>query len=476
MAAEDESSAAGGSSLLDLLTPVMRRVFALPEALQEGAHDPKTATRLHTELFNRLRQVRDQARQSGRTDADIYAAIYAVAAWIDDRLGREEGWKGRVPALTATLFKSAKPAEEFLDRLGKLGRSQTEARAVFVTVLGLGYGAGDADPVRAQELARLKAAQGAQLDPPAIDPDSLVTDPLTPQPYRLGDPAPAAAPVGRRRSRLPQIAAGLVLIVLAGGAAWWGLRPATRVAGPEIDRLRGVVELVASDYACARIATHLRDDGVVEVSGYVSSDGDRQRLVNSLANIEQVAGVVASVRVYERPFCEVVGVLAEFASVEPGRPGMPGLILDNPSYSYALGDNLIVHAIATSRFRGYLYVDLVNVEGDVAHLLPEPLAPNNLVAAGGEVTLGVAPEQARINDRRWTIERPAGRRMLVAIATPVPLFEDLRPLHEPVGSYLPALRDSLRSLASLGRETALPAAFVFFETRAPDAAAAGPTN
>ncbi len=479
MTPEGGRSLAGTATLLDSLSPIIARTFAIQPTIAQVVRDPKAATRIHNELFNRLRVVRDEARASGKSDVDIYHGIFAVAAWIDETLGREEGWKGRAPPLTATLFKSADPSREFFTRLDELTRAQSEVREVFYVVLGLGFSGGaQSDGNRAAELRRLKARHAGQLDPPPISPDSLAEEPITPQPYRVADPPPAPPLTARRRPVTTVILAVMLLTALAAAVWWWSAepQPSAEFAGPEADRLRGVIDLVASGYPCARIAVALREDRVIDLSGYVSSENDRRRLIDSLASIEGVAGVAASVLVYQRPFCEIIGILTEHASVAPGRPGMPALLPDQPELRYAIGDDLIVQAVASSRFRGYLYVDLIDGEGTVTHLLPEPLTPDNLLDAGEQVTLGTAPDRARLNDRRWTLDRPAGTRMLMAISTPVPLFEDFRPLHESADSYFPALLDSLRSLAGLGRETALPATYLFLDVRAADPAAAGQQN
>jgi hypothetical protein len=116
----------------------------------------------------------------------------------------------------------------------------------------------------------------------------------------------------------------------------------------------------------------------------------------------------------------------------------PRLQFNNPSLVYKAGDKLIVQASATAAFDGYLYVDYLDNEGTVLHLLPVPEHPNNQIRAGQRLTLG---------GERYEIGTPFGPNLIVAISSPKRLFPP-RTEEENAKVYLPVLTKALRAAAA----------------------------
>lgn|GEM_PF-294354 len=459
-AAADGGDGPGRPRLFDVLTPIIVRVLVVLDGLRGAGAQPPPAAEVRKELFEGLRRARDSGVRAGRPEAEVYHAIFAVAAWADDRLSRHPAWYRDTQPLTATLFKSKAPAAEFGERLNGLTDAETEAREVFVVVLGLGFGTTPDDPARTAQIQRLKAGHAARLRVPA--PAAFERQPLAADLYASPDPPPRPPP--QRRSPWRGAVAGAAVLVLAvgGAVAAWRLTADTPDEGDgAVAGSAGIVERIVAGYDCARVETALADDGRVVLSGFVRSDADRDRLRTQVAAVAGVAGVAGELAVRPWPFCEAIGILHDHAALDAAET-RPTIALNADSATYRTGDPLVVTVTATPDFDGYLYVDSIDREGGVIHLLPEELRPRNDVHAGEPVVLGTDSEPGP-NQRQWIVARPIGTKMIIALSSPVPLFADLRPVEETAGDYLPDLEESLAEIVRLGGGD-LPASFTFLET------------
>jgi type IV/VI secretion system ImpK/VasF family protein len=451
----------GAASLLDRLSPLIADVLATVERLRAGT-PPGPAIDVYKSLFGRLRQVRDDAVAAGRADAEVYEALFPAAAWIDERLAAFPDWRGDTAPLTVTLFKTAEAGPAFFERLRRLPDDRREVREVFLTCLALGY-AGHVPPDRRGDLDRLIAEQRRKLGR-LVSPAATVERPICPELYEVADPPdPRPAPRSAPRSALAAGAAALLLFAAGVAALAWP-RPGASEAGPAAPGRAGEVEdsgpiaLLLESLDCARVRA-TRTDGTVVLSGHVASATDRDRLLRSLRALDSVETVSSTLQVVEWPFCEMVGLVADRA----GGVGAPAIAVNREDRRYRPGENLVVEVTAATGFDGYLYVDYVDAGGEVLHLLPEPLRPDNIVHAGETVTVGSEAILPRPNERQWAVARPLGRKMIVAIAAPIPLFEDFRPVEESVAGYLPDLAERLAALEAVLDGEGVSAAYLFVE-------------
>lgn len=481
-----ESDRAAAASLLDRLAPMITRTLGILEVLRASGTHPIAAADVYRELFNSLRHFRDGALKAGKPESETYDAIFAVAALTDEAFSAYPDWYTDVTALTATLFKSTDPAADFSARLKRLTDAQNEAREVFLVVLGLGYqggrGAdGQPDPARMRELARLKMQQAARHRPPPLPPSKVDSNGLTPEVYGLTD-APAYAPPRPRGSRLAW-AGGLALLLLAGaGIAGWavfGGSGARETGGQLVATAEGpeneVLALLLEGFDCARVSASQGAEGTVQLSGFVASAADLRALETSVASLQTVEGVESTVAVRPWPFCAALSVLVDFGprggGTGTGTAGgaapdyaPPVIEFADGAGPLAEGRPLIFTVTASPDFDGYLYVDYIDAQGGVIHLLPEPLHPDNIVYSGEPVQIGLDPVEAGINDRIWRVTPPLGTRMILALSSPVPLFATFRPVEEEAEDYLPELRETLATTRELGGALAYPGAYLFFET------------
>jgi hypothetical protein len=186
-----------------------------------------------------------------------------------------------------------------------------------------------------------------------------------------------------------------------------------------------------SGFDCASLSATLSKDMKITVSGYVASEADLQTLGTRLAEFGNVAAVVNQARVAGWPSCEVLDILHQKASAPANRAEMPAVGPFQHGPAYAAGEKLVVEAEATSLYDGFLYVDFIQHDGTVLHMLPGDAAK-----AGERVLLGNGPQE-------FTIAPPYGTEMLVVLSSPVPLFEKDRPQVEKAKAYLGALKRAL---------------------------------
>lgn len=105
----------------------------------------------------------------------------------------------------------------------------------------------------------------------------------------------------------------------------------------------------------------------------------------------------------------------------------------------------------------HLRVDYFTTDGHVIHLLPNPLETDGSIEAGATRRLG----ERTAGGRFWSVGPPFGQELLVALATPAPLFATLRPEMEPAAAYLEAVK---RALADLAPDAAPLASALFITT------------
>ncbi len=237
------------------------------------------------------------------------------------------------------------------------------------------------------------------------------------------------------------------------------LPPIKQQEPPPIDRQAIVFQAneLTRTLSCADLSTTLSAGDRIRVTGYVEQPADLARLKYALAEIPGVRGVDANVDVYSRPFCEILGTLKQSANLDAASAERPWIVLSKASGDYLEGDFLQLSTTATPAYDGYLYVDFVDPDGNVLHLLPAPGRLNNFVSAGEEVLLG--------QERQYEIFPPHGYGMIVAISSPSMLFDRNRDQIESVGTYLGDLREKLERLPQDGSRPKAVSTYVMLTTR-----------
>lgn len=211
---------------------------------------------------------------------------------------------------------------------------------------------------------------------------------------------------------------------------------------PELEALRKEAEQALAEYStCGRLALTVTDDWRLMVSGHLRNPLEPGLLRQALLGIDGVRDATLDVGVHSDPLCNTLEVLDRWTNQRGPVDATPYIRTDKANRQYAEGELLVLTATSTLAFRGFLYVDYVDGAGNVLHLLPAPHKPDNELEPGDEVVLG--------KDRKYEIAPPHGESVLIAIASPTPLFDRARPEFESLEDYLPALENALFGAAGI---------------------------
>jgi hypothetical protein len=220
------------------------------------------------------------------------------------------------------------------------------------------------------------------------------------------------------------------------------------------------VSAALANVPCAALAPSVRER-IVHVEGYLPRRYGQDRLKNLLAALPGVANVELALQEVDDNKCNLLGVLGRYWVAHRMAGNGASMRLD-PSTSkggnqLVEGDTLMVD-VTTPGFESYVTVDYFVLDGSVVHLLPNLRARENLAPPHYTATVGSLGN--------WVIGKPFGNEMLVMLATPVPLFDALRPESEPGGDYLRALDRQLAQISKARGQGTVAVDFLQISTRA----------
>lgn len=266
-------------------------------------------------------------------------------------------------------------------------------------------------------------------------------------------------------------AAALVLAI-GGGLAYWLLAPSPGpgpTPQPPTDKI-ALLQTAATEalkgFQCAELSARVSQAGEIELIGYVASDPDKEQAAAHLRSLANVANVNNQLVVMRPPLCEMLGILHDGTHSRPSDVGVPQIDPGGALGTYFLEQPeqaARIRVTATSLYDGYLYIDYLDGnDGSVIHLSPNELRRNAAVAAGKQVDIG-----ADRNLEYYPIRGDPGIGLVIAISTPVPLFNDLRPRQElKANVYLAELRRQLQSLSANGYQNSVLASYAVLTIRA----------
>jgi hypothetical protein len=220
------------------------------------------------------------------------------------------------------------------------------------------------------------------------------------------------------------------------------------VAKPDLAAIRARVETLLPGLDCAYVASRLADDDTLHLDGFVSKPEDLTRLRSNITKIEGSEVIRTDLGVQPWPFCEILRVLTPLTPAGLSAEGGPRLNLNNADQRYRTGEKLVVTATMGSAFEGYLYVDYIDSDGSVVHLLPSPRKKANHILPGQEIVLGALDATDASGDFVYEIQPPLGPGMVVAFASRHRLWEAPRPHVETTSEYVPVLQDALQAWPS----------------------------
>lgn len=224
----------------------------------------------------------------------------------------------------------------------------------------------------------------------------------------------------------------------------------------KLDQLHGLL----GGYSCANLSVTLTARDQISVAGVVSSVEQLERLRSELSELTEVQDIEQSVLVHGWPICRALEVLGQRTIADGSGARGPLVFPRDHAAIYQGGEALVIEALARQHYQGYLYVDFLQNDGQVVHLLPYEGRADNLIKPGHRVVLGD-------KGQRYEVGAPYGTDMLVAIVSPMPLFNELRPQVEPADAYFDALDQALEQAVAQGYSQDLFSGYSFIKTKTP---------
>jgi hypothetical protein len=207
---------------------------------------------------------------------------------------------------------------------------------------------------------------------------------------------------------------------------------------------------------CSALAPAVQQHDV-RVEGFLPRSYGKARLHSLLAALPGAARVDMSVQEVEDSKCATLTALGPYWTAHRMAGGGGALRLKQGASELVRGEPLVVDG-TTPAYQSVVAVDYFSLDGSVVHLLPNLRTRDNRKGAGQSFTIGQGGD--------WLIGPPFGQEMLVMVATPVPLFDGLRPESEPAADYLPALRTELARINRAQGPAKVAVDFVVMTTRA----------
>ena len=237
-------------------------------------------------------------------------------------------------------------------------------------------------------------------------------------------------------------------IAIVGAGLWWYQQQSLR---PVLSEVQAVLDSVP---CAALVAT--ASDRSVSVNGFATPSIDLAGAEQAVAGLPGVGKVGMAVTTVDRSYCRLLDFYAPYWKVNRIQKLGTAIATPKPDNIFVEGEPLMLD-VAAPLYRSYLYVDYHFRDGYVVHLLPDQRSGPVRLDAGEWLSLGEGGE--------WVVSPPFGQEMIAIIASPVPLFADVRQGHESDGDYLAALDERLKADSTGTEGRPVTADFVFITTK-----------
>jgi len=198
-------------------------------------------------------------------------------------------------------------------------------------------------------------------------------------------------------------------------------------------------------------------DHALQVQGYIPRSFGITRLKEMLSAAPGMQTLNLDVAQVSEDECAAINVFAPYWV--RNRQAGQGASIHAKARNAELteGEPLMVD-IKTPGYDAYVYVDYYVLDGNVAHLVPNPRALDNQAPANYTATVGSLGN--------WVVSKPFGTELIVLLVTPVPVFDGVRPEIESRSDYLRAVEKQLAQIAAKYGKEKITVDFVRITTKA----------
>nr|WP_246500854.1 DUF4384 domain-containing protein [Azospirillum rugosum] len=181
-------------------------------------------------------------------------------------------------------------------------------------------------------------------------------------------------------------------------------------------------------------------DGRVTVTGTIAAARQEDAVAAILRDHAPGWPVEDVVRYGAPALCEPLSLLEPLSRANAAAAAPVSIRPEAQGTPLRGGQSLVLDIVAPD-FPAHLQVDYYTADGNVVHLLPNPLETSGRVESRAVRRLG----DRKSGGRFWTIGPPFGDELVVVVASALPLFPTPRPEAEAAADYLPELKRVLDS-------------------------------
>ena len=270
--------------------------------------------------------------------------------------------------------------------------------------------------------------------------------PVQPPSGGSGDPDATTRRSGKSRiGRLVALLiAGLAVLV---AALWWYQQQSLR---PDLSEVQAVLD----DVPCAALVA-TASDRTVTVNGFMTKSIELVGAEQAVAELSGVGDVRMEVATVDRNYCRLLEFYAPYWKINRIQKLGTAITTPKPGNVFVDGEPLLLD-VAAPLYRSYVYVDYFLRDGYIVHLLPNQRSGPVRLDAGEWLSLGEGGE--------WVVSPPFGQEMIAVLASPVPMFADIRQGQESDGDYLAAVNERLKAESTGTEGRPVTADFVFITT------------
>ena len=414
--------------IVTYFSPFFEKGLEVCEQLSQGIKPQQTCISFCEDLQKDLEAACKKAIENHKTESDMELAKFAFCAWFDEKLANHTEWSAGYTPLQVIYFSTYNAGNEFFQKLEALSTEQEEVREVFQTSLCLGFvGEHYMEKGPQGKIQKIIDQNSLQIPIPPLKASQLSQEKITPQPYQDADPKPKIY----SRPIWGILLACLFLILALSALAYYYM-----FSGPSKEDILKQVRALFPEYQCAQLEAQIDDQFRVTLIGFLGQTSDDIKLTEQVQNIKGVKSVENQASVYNWPLCEMVLLLDSNTNLSDGSSGNPRIRTQQQQLYFRQGQQLILSATAPDH-ENYLYIDYLQKDGFVVHLLPIERLPKNKFRPNETLTLGGK------SDRKqpfFVVRPPFGEDMLVIYSSPIPLFDFIRPDIQSAEDYFDGLR------------------------------------